>query len=123
MELEPGTPAAVAPLFSPPARGVGDLSGLATTIEAEDSFDLAACRTSITARTLIVAGDRARFYGSALVAETAHLIPNSTVRLFRRRGNVTVTSDRRFAATVGERLPDGRPAAGVVTVRRFRPVE
>jgi pimeloyl-ACP methyl ester carboxylesterase len=62
--------AAVAPLFSPLARGVGDLSDLATTIEAEDGFDLAASRAPITARTLIVAGDRDRFYGSAPVAET-----------------------------------------------------
>jgi pimeloyl-ACP methyl ester carboxylesterase len=91
--------AAVAPLFSPLAGRVGDLSDLATTIEAEDVFDLAHCAT-IDALTLIVAGDRDRFYDRALLEETARLIPRSTLRVFPRRGHVTVAAGRRFAATV-----------------------
>jgi pimeloyl-ACP methyl ester carboxylesterase len=91
---------AVGPFFSRALGRVGDLSDLATTIEAEDTFDLAACRGSITAKTLIVVGGRDRFYDGALVAETAGLIPNSTLRVFRRRGHITVTFDRRYAPTI-----------------------
>jgi pimeloyl-ACP methyl ester carboxylesterase len=91
--------AAAAPLFSPFAARVGDLSDLATTIEAEDDFDLTDCGT-IEALTLIVAGERDRFYDSALLEETARLIPRSTLSVFPRRGHVTVTAGRRFAATV-----------------------
>jgi pimeloyl-ACP methyl ester carboxylesterase len=89
----------VAPLFSPFAARAGDLSDLATTIEAEDAFDLAASET-VEARTLIVAGKRDRFYGRELLEETAQLIPRSTLRIIPRRGHVTVTAGRRFPAVV-----------------------
>jgi pimeloyl-ACP methyl ester carboxylesterase len=91
--------AAVALLFMPFAGRVGNLSDLATTIEAEDDFDLAHCGT-IAALTLIVAGDRDRFCDRTLLEETARLIPRSTLRVFPRRGHVTVTAGWRFAATV-----------------------
>src|SRR5262249_53521592 len=76
--------AAVGPLFSALAGRVCDLSDLATTIDAEDAFDLAACET-IEALTLIVAGERDRFYDRALLEETVRLIPRSTLRVFPRR--------------------------------------
>ena len=50
-----------------------DLDDLATTIEAEDTFDLARC-PPIRARTLIVAGGDDRFYARPLLEETARLI-------------------------------------------------
>jgi pimeloyl-ACP methyl ester carboxylesterase len=73
---------------------------LAATLEAEDGFDLARCPKAIQAMTLIVAGGRDRYYSRELFAETAALIPNSHLRLFSRRGHVTVMNDPRAHATV-----------------------
>jgi pimeloyl-ACP methyl ester carboxylesterase len=55
---------------------------MATTIEAEDGFDLSLCRAPIKARTLILAGRDDRFYSPQLFKETARLIPDSELRLF-----------------------------------------
>lgn len=73
---------------------------LAATLEAEDGFDLAQCSKAIQAPTLIVAGGRDRYYSRELFAETAALIPNSQLRLFGRRGHMTVMNDPRAQATV-----------------------
>ena len=51
------------------------LQDMATTIEAEDTFDLANC-PPIACPTLLVAGGRDRFYDRALIEETAALIPD-----------------------------------------------
>ncbi len=67
-----------------------DLADMATTIEAEDGFDLAACRGPIRAPTLILAGNEDRWYSPELFAETARLIPGSRLRVFEGRGHVTV---------------------------------
>ena len=74
------------------AAAAADLAG---TLEAEDGFDLAQCSKAIQASTLIVAGGRDRYYSRELFAETASLIPNSHLRLFRRRGHMTVSGDPR----------------------------
>jgi pimeloyl-ACP methyl ester carboxylesterase len=76
-----------------------DLDDMATTIEAEDAFDLAACPT-ITAATLIIAGREDDFYGPELFEETARLIPGSELRLFDDRGHITVMSDGRARAAL-----------------------
>jgi pimeloyl-ACP methyl ester carboxylesterase len=67
-----------------------DAADMATTIEAEDDFDLAALPT-IEAPTLIVVGSEDRFYSRELFAETARLIPGSRLRIFEGRGHVTAT--------------------------------
>ena len=77
-----------------------DADDLAATIEAEDGFDLAACRSRIQAPTLIIAGGRDRFYSPALFAETAKLIPSSQLRVFPRRGHVSVARDRAAQAAL-----------------------
>jgi pimeloyl-ACP methyl ester carboxylesterase len=87
--------AAVAWLVGPAVLGGADLGDMATTIEAEDTFDLANL-PRITAPTLILGGSDDRFYDRALFEETADLIPGSRLRLFDGRGHVTVMSDRRF---------------------------
>jgi pimeloyl-ACP methyl ester carboxylesterase len=88
---------ALGPLvFSDPS----ELDDMATTIEAEDAFDLAACREAIRAPTLIVAGERDRFYTPELFAETAELIPDGRLRPFAGRGHVTVLADPRYAPEV-----------------------
>ena len=76
-----------------------DLEDMATTIEAEDTFDLARSAT-ITAPTLILAGREDRFYPQELFAETARLIPGSDLRLFDGRGHVSVISDPGFRAAL-----------------------
>lgn len=98
----PGAPLArpLAPLFSPLARRLGDLSDLATTIEAEDGFDLARCDGTIIAPTLILAGARDRFYPRPLLEETQRLIPGSVLRRFPRRGHLTVMNDRRLGLAI-----------------------
>ena len=77
-----------------------DLDDLATTIEAEDTFDLARCERPIAARTLIVAGAEDRFYSRALLDETVRLIPGAERLLLDGRGHITALSDRRFQAAL-----------------------
>ena len=86
----------VSPFMTPLARGFGDLSDLAVTIEAEDAFDLARCERAIAAPTLIVAGARDRFYPRGLLEETQQLIPGSVLVRIPRRGHLTVMSSRRL---------------------------
>jgi len=84
--------------------GGDDLSDMATTIEAEDEFDLARCRP-IEAPTLILAGHDDRFYSPELFAETARLIPGSRLRIFDGRGHITVTMHREWRQEI-ERFLD-----------------
>lgn len=70
-----------------------DLDDMATTIEAEDTFDLAACARPIVAPTLILAGARDRFYSVALFEQTCRLIPGSRLHVLPGRGHVTVMRD------------------------------
>lgn len=76
-----------------------DAADMATTIEAEDDFDLARCNT-ITAPTLIVVGSEDRFYSRELFGETARLIPRSRVRIFEGRGHVTATMHKEFGPEI-----------------------
>jgi pimeloyl-ACP methyl ester carboxylesterase len=89
-----------APLLAPLVGRVGDLSDLATTIEAEDAFDLARCDGTIRAPTLIVAGCRDRFYPRQLLEETQQLIPGSILRRIPRRGHLTVMTSSRLTQLV-----------------------
>ncbi|HZT15679.1 MAG TPA: alpha/beta hydrolase [Gaiellaceae bacterium] len=90
----------LAPFVSPLARGLGDLGDLATTIEAEDAFDLARCKGAISAPTLIAAGARDRFYPKPLLEETQRLIPGSFLQIAPRRGHLTAMTDLRLVAAV-----------------------
>ena len=80
--------------------GGDDLADLATTIEAEDAFDLARCERPVKAPTLILAGGADRFYSPELFAETARLIPGSRLRVFERRGHITVTMHPDWAGEI-----------------------
>jgi pimeloyl-ACP methyl ester carboxylesterase len=80
-----------------------DLDDLATTIEAEDTFDLAGC-PAIRARTLIVGGGRDRFYTREQFEETARLIPDSELLVLDNRGHITALSDRRFGLAMSSFL-------------------
>jgi len=95
-----------------PARAIGwamahrlldnptDIADLAATLGAEDGFDLAACQNPITAKTLIVAGSRDRFYSEELFRETARRICDSHLQLLTRRGHISVLTDPRARATI-----------------------
>lgn len=83
--------------------GRRDRSDLATTLEAEDSFDLVGC-SPIQAPTLIIGGERDQFYDVDLFRETAALIPGSELVIVPRRGHVTVTSARTTRARISSFL-------------------
>ncbi|MGH3024901.1 MAG: alpha/beta fold hydrolase [Gaiellaceae bacterium] len=94
----------LAPLVSPLAKRVGDLSDLATTIEVEEDFDLARCDHTIAAPTVIIAGARDRFYPPSLLEETQRLIPGSTLHVIPRRGHLTVMTHPHLIAIAREHL-------------------
>jgi pimeloyl-ACP methyl ester carboxylesterase len=79
--------------------GAEDLGDMATTIEAEDEFDLAACPV-VRSPTLLIAGGRDRFYERELFEETARLIPGCRLVLQPERGHMTVTASPRTTAEV-----------------------
>jgi pimeloyl-ACP methyl ester carboxylesterase len=86
----------VGPLVLRDRQGMHDM---ATTIEAEDTFDLATL-APITAPTLIVCGRNDHFYGPELFAETARLIANSDLRILDDKGHVGALSDPRMREAV-----------------------
>ena len=73
---------------------------LVATIEAEDPFDLALCRSVIQAPTLLVAGAKDRFYDVELFRQTVALIPGARLALFPGRGHLSVSWDRRAQAVL-----------------------
>jgi pimeloyl-ACP methyl ester carboxylesterase len=87
--------------------GGDDLADMATTIEAEDAFDLAACASPIRAPTLILAGAEDRFYSPELFAETARLIPGSRLRVFDGRGHLTAARHPEWSREIDLFLADG----------------
>ena len=72
---------------------------MATTIEAEDEFDLARLQT-VQAPTVLVGGGRDRFYDRELFEQTARLIPGSVLEIHPDRGHITVLSDPRAVAQI-----------------------
>jgi len=76
---------------------------LATTIEAEDDFDLAKLDT-ITAPTLIVCGRDDIFYPPALFEETQRLIPGSELVMLEGKGHIDALSDPRAREAIRARL-------------------
>jgi pimeloyl-ACP methyl ester carboxylesterase len=85
-----------------------DLADMATTIEAEDAFDLASSRSPIRAPTLILAGGEDRFYSPELFAETARLIPRSRLRVFEGRGHLTASRHPEWAPEIDRFIAEGR---------------
>jgi pimeloyl-ACP methyl ester carboxylesterase len=82
----------VGPLVVRDRQGLDDM---ATTIEAENAFDLAACASPIAAPTLLVAGRDDRFYAPELFEETARLIPGCDLRVLDGKGHMTALGDTR----------------------------
>jgi pimeloyl-ACP methyl ester carboxylesterase len=86
-------------LFATRLFSESGLQDMATTMEAEDEFDLARLPT-VRAPTLLVGGGRDRFYGGELFEETARLIPGCVLEMHRERGHITVLSDPRAIAQI-----------------------
>lgn len=78
------------------AQAAGDL---ATTLEAEDEFDLARC-PQIQAPTLIVGGGRDRFYTTQQFVETGALIPHSQVHIESHAGHMSVANSNRVREVI-----------------------
>jgi pimeloyl-ACP methyl ester carboxylesterase len=76
-----------------------DLADMATTIEAEDAFDLADL-APIRAPTLLIAGRDDRFYAPALFQQTAAMIAGCELLLLDGRGHITVLNDKRTRAAL-----------------------
>jgi pimeloyl-ACP methyl ester carboxylesterase len=90
-------------------RGLSDidLADLATTIEAEDNFDLRVCASPIRAPTLVISAGRDRFYPIALIEQTAALIPDARIDIEPKYGHMSVTGLPRVHQTILDHL-DGR---------------
>ncbi|MGN6161190.1 MAG: alpha/beta fold hydrolase [Marmoricola sp.] len=81
---------------------------LATTLEAEDAFDLSRC-PEIQAPTLIVGGGRDRWYTVEQFTRTAALIPGSRLHVEPRLGHLSVTTSPRVQATIAAFLDEPDP--------------
>jgi pimeloyl-ACP methyl ester carboxylesterase len=86
-------------LLTPRLFSESGLQDMATTIEAEDEFDLARLPT-VRAPTLLVGGGRDRFYDEELFEQTARLIPGCVLKMHPKRGHITVLSDPRAVAQI-----------------------
>ncbi|HEX4191135.1 MAG TPA: alpha/beta fold hydrolase [Marmoricola sp.] len=71
---------------------------LLATLDAEDGFDLAGCGRPIAAPTLLIGGERDKFYPAEVLRRTRELIPGSTLLQVPRRGHMTVMQSRRATA-------------------------
>lgn len=80
---------------------------MATTIEAEDSFDLGTCAAPIESPTIILGGARDRCYSSTLFEETARIIPTAHLLVLPRRGHMIVMNDRTARAALTAFLRSG----------------
>ncbi len=86
-------------LLPPHLFSESGLQDMATTIEAEDEFDLARLPT-VRSPTLLVGGGRDRFYDQELFEQTAGLIPGCVLEMHPERGHITVLSDPRAVAQI-----------------------
>jgi pimeloyl-ACP methyl ester carboxylesterase len=76
------------------SQRVDDPSDMLVTVAAEDVFDASPELHRITAPTLLVAGDRDRFYTPELFRETAERIPQGQLRLYPGKGHAGVMTHR-----------------------------
>jgi pimeloyl-ACP methyl ester carboxylesterase len=71
-----------------------DPTDLLTTVDAEDTFDALPDLPRITAPTLVIAGERDRFYGPDLFRRTAQAIPGARLRMYQGKGHLGVLAHR-----------------------------
>jgi pimeloyl-ACP methyl ester carboxylesterase len=88
-------------------RRTWDRSDMIATIEAEDSFDIGDRLREISAPTLVIGGDRDRFYPRDLFEATAEGIPNARLTIYEGRAHGGTFADRRFGRGVVAFLREG----------------
>jgi pimeloyl-ACP methyl ester carboxylesterase len=76
------------------SQRVEDPSDMLVTVAAEDTFDASPELHRITAPTLLVAGDRDRYYSPELFRETAERIPNARLALYQDKGHAGVLTSK-----------------------------
>jgi pimeloyl-ACP methyl ester carboxylesterase len=81
-------------LDRPASQRVDDPSDMLVTVAAEDTFDASPGLPHVTAPTLLVAGDRDRFYSPELFRETAERIPGARLLLYPGKGHAGVLTHR-----------------------------
>jgi pimeloyl-ACP methyl ester carboxylesterase len=87
-----------------------DPSDMLVTVAAEDSFDASPQLHRITAPTLLIAGDRDRFYSPELFRETAQRIPNARLSLYHDKGHAGVMTHKPAIREIVDFLrADGQP--------------
>ena len=77
-----------------------DPSDMIATIQAEEGFDLGDRLGELSAPTLVVGGERDRFYAPELFRETAGRIPDARLVLYEGRTHGGTFADRRFGRGV-----------------------
>ena len=90
------------------SQRVDDPSDMLVTVAAEDTFDASPGLPHVTAPTLLVAGDRDRFYSPELFRETAERIPGARLLLYPGKGHAGAV----HVIDIG--IPRGAPEAGLV---------
>jgi pimeloyl-ACP methyl ester carboxylesterase len=87
-----------------------DPSDMLVTVAAEDTFDASPQLHRITAPTLLIAGDRDRFYSPELFRETAQRIPNARLSLYHDKGHAGVMTHKPAIREIVDFLrADGQP--------------
>jgi pimeloyl-ACP methyl ester carboxylesterase len=89
--------------------GSSDPSDMVTTIAAEDMFDAGPRLHRITAPTLVIAGERDRFYSPELFRETATRIPDARLCLYPGKGHATALTHRRAVRDILGFLTEDQP--------------
>lgn len=77
---------------------------LATTLEAEDRFDLARLAPPVSVPTLVVGGGKDKFYDRALFEETAALIPGARLLIVAGKGHIAVTNSAAAQTAIADFL-------------------
>jgi pimeloyl-ACP methyl ester carboxylesterase len=94
------------------SQRVDDPSDMLVTVAAEDIFDASPQLPRVTAPTLLVAGDRDRFYSPELFRETAERIPGARLLLYPGKGHAGVLTHRpAIREIVAFLTADDRPGA------------
>jgi pimeloyl-ACP methyl ester carboxylesterase len=91
------------------SQRVDDPSDMLVTVAAEDVFDASPRLHRITAPTLLVAGDRDRFYTPELFRETAERIPGGRLALYPGKGHAGVMTHRPAIREIVAFLTADRP--------------
>jgi pimeloyl-ACP methyl ester carboxylesterase len=78
--------------------------------DAVSAFDARGVLPSIGVPVLLVCGDKDRWFPKEMYLETAHLIPDCTLRMYRGRDHIGAMSDKRLPRDVLDFVQHPHPA-------------